>query len=199
MEQQISTSIANVEAELALLTENDNQIAKQRMTAMNAESAKLMASQTTVAANPTNKSKNRYKDILGKVHMLRLISPCPSTELIQFTCPNRVYYAAFDSSLVTLSKSASNESGYINANFLAGSLKDQEYIATQGPTNATTNDFWQMIWEQNSSLIAMLTTEKEGQKVQKHLSTQSTFLWSCSYDTRLYVLWSGDPETQTQQ
>lgn len=40
-----------------------------------------------------------------------------------------------------------------------------EYIAAQGPKENTLNDFWQMIWEQNVLIIAMLTGLKEGDKV----------------------------------
>lgn len=48
--------------------------------------------------------------------------------------------------------------GYINANFIRsfdGSRK--AYIATQGPIAATISHFWQMTWEQGSTIIVMLT------------------------------------------
>ncbi|CAK8684497.1 unnamed protein product [Clavelina lepadiformis] len=45
---------------------------------------------------------------------------------------------------------------YINASFIQGNSFDKEYIATQGPLPKTMNEFWRMIWEQQSTCIVML-------------------------------------------
>lgn len=55
-------------------------------------------------------------------------------------------------------------SDYINANFVCGMDRDVPYIATQGPIESTTGDFWRMVWEQQVSTIAMLTRFVEGKK-----------------------------------
>lgn len=48
------------------------------------------------------------------------------------------------------------------------SVKDENYmyIACQGPLPTTLGDFWQMVWEQKSNVIAMMTQEVEGGKVK---------------------------------
>lgn len=38
--------------------------------------------------------------------------------------------------------------------------KEWSYIASQGPLSSTCQDFWQMVWEQGVSIIAMVTAEE---------------------------------------
>ncbi|XP_069450721.1 tyrosine-protein phosphatase non-receptor type 13 isoform X8 [Ovis canadensis] len=61
-----------------------------------------------------------------------------------------------------------DEGGYINASFIKIPVGREEfvYIACQGPLPTTVGDFWQMIWEQNSTVIAMMTQEVEGEKIK---------------------------------
>ncbi|KAG9266200.1 tyrosine-protein phosphatase non-receptor type 13-like, partial [Astyanax mexicanus] len=69
-----------------------------------------------------------------------------------------------DTTRVVLGK----DGGYINANFIKMLVKDESfhYIACQGPLPTTLGDFWQMVWEQKSNVIAMMTQEVEGGKVK---------------------------------
>ncbi|XP_048873028.1 tyrosine-protein phosphatase non-receptor type 4-like isoform X3 [Brienomyrus brachyistius] len=88
---------------------------------------------------PQNISKNRYRDI----------SP-------------------YDATRVVLKGTAD----YINANYInmeipASSLINR-YIACQGPLPNTCLDFWQMAWEQGSSMVVMLTTQVERGRVKCH-------------------------------
>ncbi|NXD25528.1 PTN13 phosphatase, partial [Spelaeornis formosus] len=60
------------------------------------------------------------------------------------------------------------EGGYINASFIRLPVGNEEfvYIACQGPLPTTVADFWQMVWEQNCTVIAMMTQEVEGEKIK---------------------------------
>nr|XP_016850804.1 PREDICTED: tyrosine-protein phosphatase non-receptor type 6 [Anolis carolinensis] len=88
---------------------------------------------------PENKCKNRYKNILP-----------------------------FDHSRVVLQDRDGNVAGsdYINANYIKNTMVSPEectktYIASQGCLEATINDFWQMVWQENSRIIVMTTREVE--------------------------------------
>ncbi|XP_038579427.1 tyrosine-protein phosphatase non-receptor type 7-like [Micropterus salmoides] len=52
--------------------------------------------------------------------------------------------------------------GYINANYIRGYKgAPRAYIATQGPMLHTVGDFWDMVWQERSSIIVMVTRLKE--------------------------------------
>ncbi|XP_052000843.1 tyrosine-protein phosphatase non-receptor type 6-like isoform X2 [Xyrauchen texanus] len=87
---------------------------------------------------PENKSKNRYKNIL----------PFDDTRVIlQNADPNVV------------------GSDYVNANYVTNKLMEignqKVYIAGQGCLATTVNDFWQMVWQEESRVIVMTTREVE--------------------------------------
>ncbi|XP_025897082.1 tyrosine-protein phosphatase non-receptor type 13 isoform X2 [Nothoprocta perdicaria] len=60
------------------------------------------------------------------------------------------------------------DGGYINASFIRMPVGTEEfvYIACQGPLPTTVADFWQMVWEQDCTVIAMMTQEVEGEKIK---------------------------------
>ena len=83
--------------------------------------------------------------------------------------------------------------GYINASYIRTKVGEEEhfYIITQGPLPSTVADFWQMVWESESDLIAMMTKEVELGKVKSHsefvyyfhkreLQTKALMLYSIS-------------------
>ncbi|KAL4226612.1 Protein tyrosine phosphatase [Mactra antiquata] len=48
-------------------------------------------------------------------------------------------------------------SDYINATYLQGYNKSNEFIITQHPLEHTKEDFWRMVWDQNTSVIVQLS------------------------------------------
>lgn len=59
-------------------------------------------------------------------------------------------------------------SDYINANYISGEVPGSEkhYIATQGCLPGTVNDFWKMVWQEESRVIVMTTNEVERGRVR---------------------------------
>ncbi|XP_074644891.1 tyrosine-protein phosphatase 10D-like isoform X2 [Tubulanus polymorphus] len=57
-------------------------------------------------------------------------------------------------------------SDYINANYMPGYTSKREFIVSQGPLPSTIDDFWRMIWEQNSRAIVMVTQLIENGRVR---------------------------------
>ena len=53
----------------------------------------------------------------------------------------------------------------ISLDFLQGYRYRNAYIATQGPMAETTEDFWRLLWEHNSTIIIMLTKLYENGRV----------------------------------
>ncbi|XP_057194004.1 protein tyrosine phosphatase receptor type Fa isoform X4 [Triplophysa rosa] len=95
----------------------------------------------------------------SKAHTSRFISaslPCNKFK-------NRlVNIMPFESSRVCLQPIRGVEgSDYINASFIDGYRQQKAYIGTQGPLAETTEDFWRMLWEHNSTIVVMLTKLRE--------------------------------------
>ncbi|XP_036091419.1 tyrosine-protein phosphatase non-receptor type 7 isoform X2 [Rousettus aegyptiacus] len=69
-------------------------------------------------------------------------------------------------SRVCLGRAQSQQEGdYINANYIRGyDGQEKVYIATQGPMPNTVSDFWEMVWQEEASLIIMLTQLQEGKE-----------------------------------
>ncbi|KAJ7999680.1 hypothetical protein DPEC_G00196920 [Dallia pectoralis] len=101
------------------------------------------------ASKDENKEKNRYVNILPYDH-------------------SRVHL---------LSLEGVPDSDFINASLINGYQEKNKFIAAQGPKEETVNDFWRMIWEQNTATIVMVTNLKE--RKEKSIQRQSLCVSQC--------------------
>ncbi|ERE89707.1 tyrosine-protein phosphatase non-receptor type 12-like protein [Cricetulus griseus] len=93
----------------------------------------------------------------------------------------KIFSLVVDHSRVKLTlKTPSQDSDYINANFIKGVYGPKAYVATQGPLANTVIDFWRMIWEYNvvneittGNMVSSIDSEKQDSPPPKPPRTRS--------------------------
>lgn len=90
----------------------------------------MMTTPKTIALKPCNKGKNRSLNLIPlEAHRVHITPRAPGTD----------------------------GSDYINATFFTGFNHLKEFIVTQHPVTDTISDFWQMVWDHNSTTIVVLS------------------------------------------
>ncbi|XP_059173384.1 receptor-type tyrosine-protein phosphatase epsilon-like [Physella acuta] len=101
-----------------------------------------------IGLSVANKSKNRYKNI-----------------------------CTYDHSRVHLEINTNkNEGDYINASYIEGYNNEEKFIASQGPNEASINDFVRMLWEQKVDKVVMLANliEEGKEKCSRYWPTEGS-------------------------
>uniref|UniRef100_A0A671R4R8 Protein tyrosine phosphatase non-receptor type 20 n=1 Tax=Sinocyclocheilus anshuiensis TaxID=1608454 RepID=A0A671R4R8_9TELE len=83
---------------------------------------------------------------------------------------NTLKYSSHRAPLCSLLQAFQPNEAYINASYIRMKVGTEEllYISAQGPLPGTQDNFWQMVWENKSDVIAMMTQEVERGRVKCH-------------------------------
>ncbi|KAF1554426.1 Receptor-type tyrosine-protein phosphatase alpha, partial [Eudyptula albosignata] len=124
--------VDKLEEEINRRMADDNKLFREEF---NALPACPIQATCEAASKEENKEKNRYVNILPYDHSRVHLTPVEGVP----------------------------DSDYINASFINGLIPKTTFIFTfpLGPKEETVNDFWRMIWEQNTATIVMVTNLKE--------------------------------------
>ncbi|XP_067677175.1 receptor-type tyrosine-protein phosphatase kappa-like isoform X2 [Haliotis asinina] len=139
--------------------------------------------ETNCGASEENRVKNRHKSVLP-----------------------------YDGNRILLKPEENSDSDYINASFINGYRDNIRYIATQGPSFKSVNDFWRLIWQQNATKIVLLTELAETGKIKcarywpvfgSTYRAYGTVCVQCvdeavfpSYTVRNFAVWQGHSDTR---
>uniref|UniRef100_A0A7E4WCT3 protein-tyrosine-phosphatase n=1 Tax=Panagrellus redivivus TaxID=6233 RepID=A0A7E4WCT3_PANRE len=67
----------------------------------------------------------------------------------------------YDNNRIKLTNLGPDQTDFVNASPLKVPFAGRNYVMTQGPLKETAEDFWQMVWEQDSHVVVMLNNVME--------------------------------------
>ncbi|XP_046382152.2 receptor-type tyrosine-protein phosphatase T-like [Haliotis rufescens] len=118
----------------------------------------------------------------------------------------------YDGNRILLKQEEKNDSDYINASFINGYRDNIRYVAAQGPSFKSVNDFWRLIWQENATKIVLLTQLAEDGKIKcarywpVYGATFRAYDKVCvqcveetvhpSYTVRNFAVWKGHSDTR---
>jgi len=115
-------------------------------------------------------------------------SPTKMDAIADYTCRKKNRYSNIIPFEETRVRLQNEHSDYINANYVIEDNNDggcnvnykHKYIATQGPLENTVNDFWQMVWQNDTEIIIMVC------KLFEQSQMKCYRYWPCDNDV-LYL------------
>ena len=120
-----------------------------------------------------NALEYEYKSLGGATHRY----PSDTAKKVENVLKNKYKdTVAYDKSRVVLQQDGGPiKFDYINASHIPGIYVPHRFIATQGPSKNTIEEFWQMIIEQKVNEIVMVTNLNEGgkEKCERYFPTES--------------------------
>lgn len=137
-----------------------------------------------------SKSVNSYKDLRQEFKSIPYGEqdhiPCNHGKLPHNMPKNRFKTTfPYDHSRVILQDP---ENDYINANYIKNVRGEKVYIAAQGPRKNTLADHWMLIWQENVTVIVMLTNLIEGTKKKCEQYWPGLFVESVFGKTKVLLL-----------
>ncbi|XP_028970297.1 receptor-type tyrosine-protein phosphatase kappa isoform X5 [Esox lucius] len=116
-----------------------------------------------VAKKETNRTKNRYGNIIAYDHSRVILQPMeddPSSDYINAN------YIDVSGAASSIGERARHNRPSLIWLYRDGYQRPSHYIATQGPVHETVYDFWRMVWQEQSACIVMVTNLVEVGRVK---------------------------------
>ncbi|VDO05974.1 unnamed protein product [Rodentolepis nana] len=113
---------------------------------------------TSVARQPDNMAKNRYTNVFAYDHTRVILKNGRKSDYINANYVDHRHHGRHVVESSPLSPKLSSQ-GKMQTPILIlqGFCRPRAFIAAQGPKDITFDDFWQMVWDENSNIIVMIS------------------------------------------